>query len=93
MPCLHLLAMAHDFGVALDDFDRISPKTPVLADLRPWGAYTAPELYLAGGIAVVGKRLLEAGLLNAGERTVTEKASAKRSGAPRNRRTSRSCGR
>jgi dihydroxy-acid dehydratase len=53
------------------DFDRISRKTPVLADLRPWGAYTAPELHLAGGMAVVGKRLLEAGLLSAGERTVT----------------------
>ena len=70
---LHLLAMAHDFGVelALDDFDRISRKTPVLADLRPWGTYTAPELHLAGGMAVVGKRLLEAGLLSANERTVT----------------------
>ncbi len=70
---LHLLAMAHDFGVelALNDFDRISRQTPVLADLRPWGAYTAPELHLAGGMAVVGKRLLEAGLLSADERTVT----------------------
>ncbi len=70
---LHLLAMAHDFGVelTLNDFDRISRQTPVLADLRPWGAYTAPELHLAGGIAVVGKRLLEAGLLSVDERTVT----------------------
>ena len=70
---LHLLAMAHDFGVelALDDFDRISRNTPVLADLRPWGAYTAPELHLAGGMAVVGKRLVEAGLLSADARTVT----------------------
>ncbi len=70
---LHLLAMAHDFGVelTLDDFDRIASKTPVLADLRPWGAYTAPELHLAGGMAVVGKRLLEAGLLSADEKTVT----------------------
>ena len=70
---LHLLAMAHDFGVelTLDDFDRVSRKTPVLADLRPWGAYTAPELHSAGGMAVVGKRLLEAGLLSADERTVT----------------------
>ena len=70
---LHLLAMAHDFGVelVLNDFDRISRKTPVLADLRPWGTYTAPELHVAGGMAVVGKRLLEAGLLSAGERTVT----------------------
>src|SRR3954451_18100821 len=42
---LHLLATAHDFGVALaiDAFDRISRRTPVLADLRPWGTYTSPE--------------------------------------------------
>ncbi len=70
---LHLLATAHDFGVelAIDDFDRISRKTPVLADLRPWGTYTAPEMYEAGGMAVVGKRLLQAGLLHAEARTVT----------------------
>jgi dihydroxy-acid dehydratase len=70
---LHLLATARDFGVklAIDDFDRISRKTPVLADLKPWGTYTGPEMYDAGGMAVVGKRLLEAGLLHASEKTVT----------------------
>lgn len=70
---LHLLATAHDYGVELsiDDFDRISRKTPVLADLRPWGTFTAPEMYEAGGMPVVGKRLLEAGLLHAGEQTVS----------------------
>jgi dihydroxy-acid dehydratase len=70
---LHLLATARDFGVklALEDFDRISRRTPVLADLKPWGTYTAPEMYAAGGMPVVGKRLLEAGLLHAGEKTVT----------------------
>jgi dihydroxy-acid dehydratase len=70
---LHLLATAHEFGVplALEDFDRISRKTPVLADLRPWGTYTAPEMYEAGGMPVVGKRLLQAGLLHPGEKTVT----------------------
>jgi dihydroxy-acid dehydratase len=70
---LHLLATARDFGVklAIDDFDRISRRTPVLADLKPWGTYTAPEMYEAGGMAVVGKRLLEAGLLHASEKTVT----------------------
>ncbi|HJV57607.1 MAG TPA: dihydroxy-acid dehydratase [Methylomirabilota bacterium] len=70
---LHLLATARDFGVklAIDDFDRISRRTPVLADLKPWGTYTAPEMYDAGGMAVVGKRLLEAGLLHASEKTVT----------------------
>ena len=70
---LHLLATASDFGITLsiDDFDRMSRRTPVLADLRPWGTYTAPEMYAAGGMAVVGKRLLEAGLLHPDENTVT----------------------
>ncbi len=70
---LHLLATARDFGLKLsiEDFDRISRKTPVLADLKPWGNYTAPEMYAAGGMPVVGKRLLEARLLHAGEKTVT----------------------
>ncbi|HEY7654266.1 MAG TPA: dihydroxy-acid dehydratase [Methylomirabilota bacterium] len=70
---LHLLATAREFGVKLsiEDFDRISRKTPVLADLKPWGNYTAPEMYEAGGMPVVGKRLLEGGMLHAGEKTVT----------------------
>jgi dihydroxy-acid dehydratase len=70
---LHLPATARDFGLKLsiDDFDRISRRTPVVADLKPWGTYTAPEMYEAGGMAVVGKRLVEAGLLHAGEKTVT----------------------
>ena len=37
--------------LSLDDFDRISRQTPVLADLRPWGTYTAPEMHAAGGMA------------------------------------------
>jgi dihydroxy-acid dehydratase len=70
---LHLVATARDFGIRLsiDDFDRISRKTPVLADLKPWGNFTAPEMYEAGGMPLVGQRLLEAGLLHAGEKTVT----------------------
>jgi dihydroxy-acid dehydratase len=70
---LHLLAVAREAGVKLtiDEFDRISRKTPLLADLKPWGAYTAPEMYAAGGMAVVAKRLLDAGLLHASELTVT----------------------
>ena len=72
---LHLLAMAHDFGVSLslDDFDRISRKTPVLADMRPWGTYTATEMYDAGGMPVVGKRLVQAGLLHTASKTVSGK--------------------
>jgi dihydroxy-acid dehydratase len=70
---LHLLATAKDFGVrlSLEDFDRISKKTPVLADLKPWGTYTAPEMYQAGGMPVVAKRLMEAELLHPDEKTVT----------------------
>jgi dihydroxy-acid dehydratase len=70
---LHLLAVAREAGVKLtiDEFDRISRKTPLLADMKPWGTYTAPEMYEAGGMGVVAKRLLEAGLLNPDEITVT----------------------
>lgn len=70
---LHLLAVAREAGVRLsiDDFGRISVKTPLLADLKPWGRFTAPEMYQAGGMAVVARRLLDAGLLHAGEKTVT----------------------
>jgi len=70
---LHLLAVAKEAGVKLDidEFDRISRKTPLLADMKPWGSYTAPEMYEAGGMGVVAKRLLEAKLLNADAKTVT----------------------
>lgn len=69
---LHLLAIAREFGIALDidDFDLISRRTPVLADLRPWGQFTAPELHDAGGMAVVAQRLAQAGLLHLQEQTV-----------------------
>jgi dihydroxy-acid dehydratase len=72
---LHLLAVAREAGVSLsiDEFDRIGRKTPLLADLKPWGTYTAPEMYEAGGMAVVAKRLLEAGLLHEKEMTVTRR--------------------
>jgi len=70
---LHLLAVAREAGVRLsiDDFDAVSRKTPLLADMKPWGRFTAPEMYQAGGMAVVAQRLLEAGLLYANEKTVT----------------------
>jgi dihydroxy-acid dehydratase len=70
---LHLLAVAREANVKLgiDEFDRISRRTPLLADMKPWGSYTAPEMYEAGGMGIVAKRLLEAKLLNADEVTVT----------------------
>jgi dihydroxy-acid dehydratase len=70
---LHLLAVAHEMGIPLelDDFDRISARTPLLANMKPWGQYVANDMYLAGGIGVIAKRLLEAGLLNDNEMTAT----------------------
>ena len=62
---LHLLAIARDAGIPLsiDEFDRLSKKTPVLADLKPGGRFNAPDMTAAGGMALLGKRLQEAGLL------------------------------
>jgi len=70
---LHLLAVAKEAGVklAIDEFDEISRKTPLLADMRPWGNYTAPEMHDAGGMGVVAKRLLDAKLINGDAPTVT----------------------
>src|SRR5206468_397210 len=82
---LHLLAVAKEAGVKLtiDEFDPVSRRTPLLADLKPWGSYTAPEMYAAGGMAVVAKRLLDAGLLNATEMTVTGRTIGDEAGAAR----------
>ncbi len=70
---LHLLAVAREAGVELDidDFDRISEMTPMLCDLKPGGKYVAKDLYEAGGIELVTKRLLDAGLLHEDAVTVT----------------------
>ncbi len=70
---LHLLAVAREAGVQLDleDFDRISERTPLLCDLKPGGRYVATDLYAAGGVPLVAKRLLEADLLHADAPTVT----------------------
>lgn len=72
---LHLLAIAREAGVelALEDFDRISAKTPLLADMKPWGRFTAPDMDRAGGIMLVLRRLLDAKLLNEDALTVTGK--------------------
>lgn len=70
---LHLLAVAHDAGVplAMDAFDHISARTPLLADLKPGGRFVAADLDRAGGMGVVVQRLLTAGLLDGDALTVT----------------------
>ena len=70
---LHLLAVAREAGVELsiDDFDRISERTPLLCDLKPGGQFVAVDLHRAGGVPVVLGRLLEAGLLHADAQTVS----------------------
>jgi dihydroxy-acid dehydratase len=70
---LHLLAMAHSIGVdlELDDFTRIGKKTPVMADLKPFGSHYMSELNANGGIQPLMKTLLEKGLLHGNCLTVT----------------------
>jgi dihydroxy-acid dehydratase len=70
---LHLLAVAREMGVELsiDDFERISRSTPLLADLKPGGRFVATDLYRAGGVPLVLNRLAEAGILHEDALTVT----------------------
>jgi dihydroxy-acid dehydratase len=80
---LHLLAIASEAKLALsiDDFDRISSKVPIIADLKPGGRFVATDLYAAGGTALVAKRLLEAGLLRGDSITVTGRTLAEEAAA------------
>jgi dihydroxy-acid dehydratase len=70
---LHLVAIAREVGVELsiDDFDSIARRTPVVADLKPGGQYTAVDLYNAGGISLVARELDKAGLIHADALTIT----------------------
>jgi dihydroxy-acid dehydratase len=63
---LHLLAIAHELDIALelDDFDRIAERTPVVADIKPGGRFVATDLHAAGGVALVARELLKAGLVH-----------------------------
>ena len=75
---LHLLALAREAGIELgiDDFDRVSERTPLIGDLRPGGRYVALDMDRAGGTPLLAKRLLEHDLLHGGEMTVTGRTLA-----------------
>jgi dihydroxy-acid dehydratase len=82
---LHLLAIAHEAGIplGLEDFHRVSERTPVIADLMPHGRFTAVDLHRAGGSRLVARRLDGAGLLDGGALTVTGRSLGEEAaGAP-----------
>jgi dihydroxy-acid dehydratase len=69
---LHLLAIAHEFGIPLDidEFGAVADRTPIVGDMTPGGRYTATDMYEAGGVGLVMRELLKRDLLHGGERTV-----------------------
>jgi len=80
---LHLLAIAHEFGLPLtiDEFGEIADRTPIVADMAPGGRFTATDIYEAGGVALVTRELLKRDLLdgttpNVDGRTTAEIAAA-----------------
>jgi dihydroxy-acid dehydratase len=80
---LHLLAIANEARIPLsiDDFDRISARVPIIADLKPGGRFVATDLYAAGGTALVAKRLLDAKFLRGDAITVTGRTLAEEAAA------------
>jgi dihydroxy-acid dehydratase len=79
---LHLLAVAKELGVPLqiEEFDHISERTPLLCDLQPGGQYVATDLYEAGGVPLVLKRMQEAGVLHGDAPTVTGRTIGEHAG-------------
>src|SRR5690606_10426091 len=75
---LHLLAIAREMGVplTLDDFDRISRRTPHLGDMKPFGRYHMVDLDRVGGVPVVLRALLDEGLVDGDVLTVTGRTMA-----------------
>ena len=84
---LHLLAIASEakLTLSIDDFDRISSRVPILADLKPGGRFVATDLYAAGGTALVAKRLLEAGICGGNLPRSPAAASPKKPTPPKKR--------
>jgi dihydroxy-acid dehydratase len=78
---LHLLAMAREANVplAIEDFDVVSSRTPIIADLKPGGRFVAVDVHHAGGIPVIAKNLLAAGLIDGTQMTPTGKTIAEES--------------
>jgi dihydroxy-acid dehydratase len=80
---LHLLAIAREIGVplAIDDFQKVSERTPLLANLKPAGKYVAADVDKAGGIPVIAKRLLDGKFADGSTMTVTGRTFAEEANA------------
>jgi dihydroxy-acid dehydratase len=80
---LHLLAISREMGLPLDidDFQRVSERTPLLADLKPAGKYVAADVDAAGGIQLIAKRLLDGEFVDGSTMTVTGKTFAEEASA------------
>jgi dihydroxy-acid dehydratase len=79
---LHLLAIAREAGVPLeiDDFQKVSERTPLLCDLKPFGRFVAADMHRAGGIRLLAKRLLDSKKIHANAMTVTGKTIGEEAG-------------
>jgi dihydroxy-acid dehydratase len=75
---LHFLALARESGIELDidDFSRISKRTPILADMKPGGKFTAVDYHKAGGSRLLASHMLEAGLIDGAQKTVSGRTLA-----------------
>ncbi|HMD36025.1 MAG TPA: dihydroxy-acid dehydratase [Vicinamibacterales bacterium] len=75
---LHLIAIAHEAGLtlSLEDFDRVSARTPLVADLKPSGRFVATDLHAAGGSPLLAKRLADGGFVNGSSPTVSGRTLA-----------------
>ena len=89
---LHLVAIARDFGIefTIDDFERISAKTPIIADMKPWGRWHANDMYRAGGGAARGARAEEGRAAARGRAGPSTAARSARSPTPPSRPRARS---
>jgi dihydroxy-acid dehydratase len=69
---LHLLALAKeaDVPLSIDDFDVVSRRTPIIADMKPWGRFVAADVHRAGGTQLLAKRLMDAGFVDGAQKTV-----------------------